>query len=148
MGLPQVRRITAAETIPLRLAILRPGLPAAAALFPRDDAESTRHLGAFNGPCLVGIASIYDAPLPEQPEKAGAWQLRGMATSPEVRGRGFGRELVLRALSETTAAGGALLWCNARIGAAAFYARLGFQIVGDEFDIPTAGPHLRMWIEL
>ena len=30
-----------------------------------------------------------------------------------------------------------ILWCNARTTAFEFYEKMGFTIVGDEFDIPT-----------
>ncbi len=36
------------------------------------------------------------------------------------------------------------LWCNARVPAAPFYQKLGWRIVSEVFDIPTAGPHVRM----
>jgi GNAT superfamily N-acetyltransferase len=41
-------------------------------------------------------------------------------------------------------AGAAWLWCNARAPAIGFYARNGFTTKGGFFDIPTAGPHVRM----
>jgi hypothetical protein len=39
-----------------------------------------------------------------------------------------------------------LLWCNARrtIPAAGFYQKQGWTIVSDIFEIPTAGPHVKM----
>ncbi len=148
MSSPVVRAIQAEETIGIRLAILRPGLPRESAIFPGDDAASTRHLGAFERGELVGVASIYEARLPERLEVASAWQLRGMASVPEVRGRGIGRALLAAALAEATKAGGTLLWCNARISAVGFYHKHGFQTIGAEFVIPTAGPHMRLWVEL
>jgi hypothetical protein len=36
------------------------------------------------------------------------------------------------------------LWCNARVPAANFYRKLGWQVVSEVFEIPTAGPHVRM----
>jgi len=43
----EIRRITTEETIPLRHPILRPGLPRETAIFPGDEAETSRHFGAF-----------------------------------------------------------------------------------------------------
>ena len=37
-----------------------------------------------------------------------------------------------------------LFWCNARVPALAFYQRQGWQIMSEQFDIPTAGPHRKM----
>ena len=36
------------------------------------------------------------------------------------------------------------LWCNARTPAVGFYQRMGWAVVSDVFEIPTAGPHVRM----
>ena len=64
-----------------------------------------------------------------------------MATHPAYRGRGAGRLLVEHALRLLQERGADLLWCNARLIAVPFYARLGFQVQGPEFDIPGIGPH-------
>ena len=139
----EVRLITAAETWPLRQAVLRPGRPVAAAQFPGDDDSITKHFGAFGGGSLLGIASLFRAEMPEQPGVP-ALQLRGMATAPEVRGAGFGRALILTCKVFARENGAPLLWCNARTGAVGFYRKLGFEIVGAEFNIPDVGPHFRM----
>ena len=44
--------------------------------------------------------------------------------------------------------GGSLLWCNARVSAAGFYARQGFAVHGEQFVDDRGVPHLRMWREL
>ena len=143
-----IRTITAEETIAIRWAVLRPGFPRETAIFVGDDIATAQHFGAFDGGKLVGVASMYLAPLPERAGVAPAWQLRGMATLPEVRGRGFGCALLDACVAHARAERAALLWCNARTSAAAFYAEHGWQILGGEFDIPTVGPHFRMVIEL
>lgn len=139
-----VRPITASETWPLRLSVLRPDRPLAAAQFPGDDLPSTKHLGAFHSGEIVGIASLFLAELPEQPG-VGALQLRGMATAPTVRGAGFGRALVAASVAVAQENGMKLIWCNARTSAAGFYRKLGWARVGAQFDIPDVGPHFRMW---
>ena len=37
---------------------------------------------------------------------------------------------------------------NARTGAVPFYHTHGWTTLGEEFDIPTVGPHFRMWMEV
>ena len=37
-----------------------------------------------------------------------------------------------------------LLWCNARVPASGFYQRHGWTIISDPFDVPDAGPHVKM----
>ena len=141
----RVCRISAEDTIAVRWPILRPGFPRESAVFEGDEAPATIHLGAFHDDLLAGVASIYPAPLPEKPELTGTWQLRGMATLPKVRGLGLGRALLQACEDAAREAGGALVWCNARVSAAPFYSRHGWQTMGDAFDIPTVGPHFRMY---
>ncbi len=139
-----VHPITAAQAWPLRQSVLRPGRPLAAAQFPGDDVPTTRHFGAFQGDQLVGIASLFLADMPEHPGVS-ALQLRGMATAPAIRGVGYGRALVAACVAFTLASGKQLIWCNARTSAVDFYRKLGWEILGEEFDVPDVGPHFRMW---
>ena len=67
-----------------------------------------------------------------------------MATEPDVRGAGFGAALVAACIEHAAASGGGEVWCNARMGAVGFYRRAGFDVVGDEFEIPAIGPHVVM----
>jgi GNAT superfamily N-acetyltransferase len=143
----EIRRISAEETIPLRWPILRAGLARETAIFEGDDWPETHHFGAFAGGRLQGIATILRAPFSGD-SQAEARQLRGMAVLPETQGSGCGTALVGACIAAAREAGAAVLWCNARTPASKFYARLGFQIVGDEFEIPTAGPHYRMFLPL
>jgi predicted GNAT family N-acyltransferase len=139
-----VRQITAAETYPLRAAVLRAGMPVSAAIFAGDELPTTSHWGAFTPQgSLVAVASIFQAPLPTT-ELVG-WQLRGMATDPSVRGQGYGSAL-LKCLIQRhrTEYPADVLWCNARIVAVGFYEAHGFEKRGSEFVIPTAGPHFVM----
>src|ERR1041384_6867263 len=109
----KVRPIAAAETLPLRLAVLRPGRPIEAAQYEGDEAPTTRHFGAFYKGQLLGIATLLCVEMPEQPGET-ALQLRGMATAPEVRGEGFGCALIRACLDFARESGAPLLWCNAR----------------------------------
>lgn len=143
-----IRQISAAETIAVRWPVLRPGFARETAVFDGDEAPGTLHFGAFDGDNLAGVASIYLAPFPVQPEVSPTFQLRGMATLPEVRGAGFGKALLSACVAAAQENGAALIWCNARTSAADFYAKNGWRIVGDEFDIPTVGPHFRMCLAL
>ncbi|MEQ1850651.1 MAG: GNAT family N-acetyltransferase [Chthoniobacteraceae bacterium] len=143
-----VRVISAADTVVIRWPVLRPGFPRETAVFDGDDATTTLHLGAFDGAKLVGVASIYLAACPAKPDASPAFQLRGMATLPEIRGAGFGKALLDACVAAALEEGATLLWCNARTGAVPFYRKNGWATLGDEFDIPTVGPHFRMFREL
>src|SRR6267378_2579457 len=117
IGAVEVRQISAAETVPLRHAVLRPGRPVAMALFSGDDLPSTKHFGAFRNGKLLCIASLYEAELPDEPGVASV-QLRGMATAAEAQRSGLGRALVLGCVAFARENGARLLWCNARTYAA------------------------------
>lgn len=140
----EIRRISAEETLDLRNAILRPGLPRETAIFPGDEKESSRHFGAFLDGRLVGVATMHDVPLLDRPDFDPAYQLRGMATVEEARGQGVGSALLAACVEEAVQRGAQWMWCNARTPAAGFYAGHGFKTQGGIFDIPMAGPHYRM----
>jgi GNAT superfamily N-acetyltransferase len=140
----EVHPITPAETLALRHAILRGGLPPETAIFPNDNADTSRHFGAFVEGKLIGVATIHFSPMLDQPDFDPAYQVRGMATAPEMQGRGAGRLLLEACIQAAREAGAQWLWCNARTPALGFYSRHGFTTRGGVFDIPTAGPHVRM----
>ncbi|MCW2706094.1 MAG: GCN5-related N-acetyltransferase [Blastococcus sp.] len=141
-----VDEVPAGETLPLRGAVLRPGRPAA---IDGDDDPATLHLAARTAHGqIVGVVRFHPAPCPWRPGAKAAWQLRGMATDPAVRGTGAGRALVAQGLARVAARGGDLVWCDARVAAAGFYERMGFTVVTGEYDKPGIGPHLGMVIDL
>ncbi|MEL7238145.1 MAG: GNAT family N-acetyltransferase, partial [Planctomycetota bacterium] len=139
----ETRLIAGSDTHPLRHAILRPAQPLAEMQYPGDDDRTTFHLGAFVDGDLIGIASVYQQPMPDAAGDT-HHRLRGMAVAPDHAGRGIGRQLVEVSLDTVRAAGGTLLWCNARASAKGFYERLGFTVQGDVFDLAGIGPHYVM----
>ena len=65
----------------------------------------------------MAVGTVLVEPPPWEPARADGWRIRGMATRPDLRGRGLGG-LVLDALVDHIAGhGGGLLWCNARVTA-------------------------------
>jgi predicted GNAT family N-acyltransferase len=142
-----VREATLAETLPLRAAVLRPG--GRPADMPGDDDPGTLHLAARNRAGeVVGVIRFHPNPCPWRPAEEHAWQLRGMATAPAVRGRGAGRALVAEGLRRVTGLGGRLVWCDARAAAAGFYERMGFTVVAGPYELAPIGPHVGMVLPL
>lgn len=135
----RVRIATVDEVVPLRMTVLRAGMPEAASRWTGDLENTTAHFAALDNERIVGIASVMRRPWPGPGEGPG-WQLRGMAVDPSVRGTGVGRLL----LDAVCAHINAPLWCNARVSAQGFYERAGWIPVGGVFEIPEAGPHLWM----
>lgn len=144
-----IRPITAADTRPLREQILRPGQPPENLVYDGDDHPQALHAGAFHDDHLVGIATVYPEDPPEKYRAlihaSGSFRLRGMATTPDVRGMGYGRRLLESCFDHIREHNADTLWCNARIGAVDFYRRLGLQTIGPEFEIEGIGPHYVMW---
>jgi GNAT superfamily N-acetyltransferase len=136
-----VRAIPAAATRPLRRRILRPTQPEHELVYPGDDAPESLHLGYFEGESLLGIASVYRQSPEGSPVDPGDWRLRGMAVVPEARRRGVGAALIAACEAHARAHGGTRLWFNARIEALPFYFALGYEAVGEVYDIPGVGPH-------
>lgn len=129
------------EIIQLRHDILIVGTDRTSPYFDGDHDEATLHYAAYADDELAACLSIMKSTWDDKP----ALQLRGMATAPAFRGKGAGKALLIFSEQDATEATGiSLFWCNARIAAAPFYERHGWEIVSDEFDIPGVGPHVRM----
>ena len=134
----KIKKISADETYEIRLAILRGGMDLPVE-FTGDFDEDTCHFGVFEDDELKGIASflknsntLFDTV---------QYQLRGMATVQEIRGKGYGKQLLLHAFDVLKEKQVKVIWCNAREVALNFYLKLGFEIHGDSFDIPEVGEH-------
>jgi GNAT superfamily N-acetyltransferase len=137
----EIREARIEEILDLRWTILRAGLPRESANFEGDDEPTTHHFAAVNGRELLGCATFLQRPFNDQP----GWQLRGMAVRADQQSGGIGKRLLEFAESFVLSKGYSnLLWCNARVPASSFYVRRGWTIVGEPFEIPTAGPHVKM----
>lgn len=74
-----------------------------------------------------------------------SWRIRGMAVTEAARGQGAGRRILEALIAH---AGNHDLpgevWCNGRGNVEGFYTRVGFERLGDLFDVPPIGPHVLM----
>jgi GNAT superfamily N-acetyltransferase len=141
--LPVEFRITTVdEILPLRHAILRAGRPIETARFAGDDDPRSLHLAGISGRRMIACLTFLPHPLDDRP----AWQLRGMAVGDQFQGQGIGGRLLAHAEQLLRQPSGAkiLCWCNARVTAARFYESHGWQRLGEAFDIPEVGAHIRM----
>ena len=135
-----IRRVELEQIVDLRHEILRAGLPRETAIFEGDHHPEARHYGAFDGSRLVGCVTLH----PSRWEQLPAWQLRGMAVAADRQNNGIGKNLIHFLEADLADSPVRQLWCNARVPAASFYERLGWKIVSPPFEIPTAGPHVKM----
>lgn len=137
------------EIFTLRWEILRPGLPRESAQFAEDAQPGAFHIAAYGplpGPevrAVLGCGSFYPEAFPGEggPPAGEAFRIRGMASSAQVRGQGFGAAVLDAGTEEALARGAAMLWCNGRTEARGFYERHGYAVRGAEFHIEGVGPH-------
>ena len=141
-----IQFVKTGEVLPLRSEVLRDGKPPEECAFPGDDAETTFHLADIQNGQPVCVATFH---LQEHPDfKGKAYQLRGMATAAEFRGRGVGNQLVNFAIVYLRGLQADYLWCNARKAAYSFYLGLGFEFISPEFEIPGIGAHRAMYLRV
>jgi predicted GNAT family N-acyltransferase len=139
--------------LPLRTRVLRPHFDEGElARWPLDDEPTTHHFAAIDTDSgeVVGCVTFQLAGLPDEPSEWGDVQLRGMAVSQTLQGQGVGARLLDGSLPRLALLypDARRIWCNARERAVSFYARAGFVVIGEAFEIPEIGPHRRMWRKL
>ena len=138
---PIVRRATAEEVWPLRHTVLRTGLLFDTAMFDGDFDDTTQHFGTFDDSNVLCCLSLFQSTWND----SDAWQLRGMATAATHRRQGLGQMLLMFAIDAASQEKPSWpFWCNARTVAIDFYEQAGWSTETDVFDIPMAGPHVKM----
>jgi len=140
--LNSVKKIRVAQTYTIRKEILRKNIDLPYK-FSGDLDDGTFHLGAFKADTIVGVVSFMKSDLNKL--KGTQYQLRGMATSIEVRKEGFGNLLLKEAFEFLKQNQIDIVWCNAREEAVGFYQKNGFKILGDQFNIEKEGVHYKMY---
>jgi len=141
----EVKRISAQDSYPLRLKILRPGMTWDDCVYEGDQDEDLNfHLGAFVDKKLVSVCSFYFDKNDKFPDEV-QYRLRGMATLEEFRGQGLSSSLLKTGFPIIKMNQATLIWCNARSSAKEFYHKVGFEAVGEEFEIEGIGPHRLMF---
>ena len=107
-------------------------------VFLEDNRPGAFHLAVRQDDTILGVASFSPEATPYRPGRS-AVHLRGMAVDLPFRAYGVGRLLVATVVDRLRSAGVDVLWCNARDSAGGFYARLGFEVMGDGFVLPESG---------
>jgi len=128
--------------------MLRANRPLELAKFEGDDLDQTFHLGAFIDNKLVSVASFYFENHPLLTEEPYQYRLRGMATLPEYQRKGLSSELLRVAFPIIKQNLCTLVWCNARESAVGYYQKVGFEKMGEIFEVPDVGPHYLMFKKL
>ena len=108
-----------------------------------EDAATLHFAAELEDGEVLSVGSVMAEAHPLDP-RPGDWRIRGMATRPDLRGRGLGSRVLDAIERAARERGAARLWCNARVGASAFYRHAGFAAEGAEFEIEGIGPHFLM----
>ncbi len=132
------------DIIPLRHKVLRIGRPIETCHFSGDNDQSTYHFSAKYKDEVVGCLSFMLATHSNFEEEK-AYQLRGMAVSPEYRGRRIGEQLLSYAENALVKKGFRFIWCNARETAIRFYEKQAYTSYGRVYHIPKIGNHMTMY---
>jgi GNAT superfamily N-acetyltransferase len=128
----------------LRMSVLRPHEPAGRPMYGREQEPSTLHFAAVGrAEAVLAVGSVMPEEHPRDP-RPDDWRIRGMATRPELRGRGMGSAVLAAIEGAAGERGARRLWCNARTGARRFYERAGFAAEGREYEIEGIGAHFLM----
>lgn len=142
-----IKEIEPDMTYEIRYKVLRPHQALEDCKYEDDTAESTFHLGAFHDDKLASVVSFYmEDNINLDSNKQ--YHLRAMATLPEFRMMGAGRELISYAEKIILSKGYDLLWCNGRTAVQGYYESLGFKPFGEIFDYPPIGLHIVMYKRL
>lgn len=142
-----IKFIDVANLLVVRNEVLREGkLSPEECRFPSDDLDRAFHLGYYAGDELVCIASFH--PQNYDNYAGQGFQLRGMATLEQHRGKGYGNQLLNFAIVYLRGQKANYLWCNARKKALQFYLNIGFEVISAEFEVAAIGPHYVMYVKI
>ena len=139
-----IKVVAAKDIRPLRNLVLRPNLPIETTYYDLDNDIETFHLASIMDNTIISIGTFYPENDIELQTKNG-YRLRGMATHPKFRRKSAATKLMKKSFVLLKEKKCDFLWCNARLVAVEFYKSLGFKITGKIFDIPSIGPHYKMY---
>jgi len=135
-----IKQLNYQDVLALRQKVLRPHQKPEECIYSGDKEQLSGHFGKYIDGKLIGIASIYNQ-AEEGMTDSGAWRIRGMATLPDLRGQGFGLELLDACINHAKSKGGKSIWCNGREKAISFYKKRDFYVDGEPFELPSIGLH-------
>ena len=139
-----IQKITSTETYPVRHIVLRAGKPIESCQFDGDELVSSHHFGYYLNNQIIGVISLFAIDNDHLAAEK-SFQIRGMAVLPSFQKQGIGEALVKEAEKFCTTQKADLIWFNARNSAVGFYQKMGYEIVGSEFEIKEVGPHFLMF---
>jgi len=105
-----------------------------------ENEKGTKLIGLFKNQLLIGCCLLRSI-------STDVIQLQQMAVDPDLQKHGIGTKLIEFAENEARKAGFSRVFLHARKTAIGFYERLGFSVMGEEFE-EVSIPHFMMKKEL
>ena len=142
-----IKKVDVEKIRPLRHSELRKGQDFSTTSYLKDYEVDTFHMAYISDEKIVTCATFY----PEKSTKIkseNAYRLRGMATDSRFKRKGYASNLMAESFKELKKRDCDMVWCNARLVAVDFYKSVGFNIIGEIFDIEAIGPHYYMYKEI
>jgi len=144
----ETQLISSKETYPLRLEVLWPHLSQLNECgIDVDELDGTFHVGVLQDGEVMAIGTFLVEKHNQFTEEK-QYRLRAMASSPKVRGQRFGKLVIDFAIEKLKNEEVDLLWCDARKVALGFYEKMGFNVIGDYYEVRNIGPHKLMYYRL
>ena len=143
----EIKKVVAEDVRPLRHSELRKGQAFSTTSYIEDYEPDTFHMACIINEKIVTCASYYK----EKSIKIKSdneYRLRGMATDSNFQRKGYATDLMQESFKELKKRDCNMVWCNARLGAVDFYKSIGFNIIGEIFEIEAIGSHYYMYKEI
>ncbi|WP_420965397.1 GNAT family N-acetyltransferase [Bradyrhizobium sp. B120] len=131
----------------LRHELLRPDRKPEELVSQADISDMAIHLIATINGQTAGMLSAGPEPCPFNPCD-NSWRLRGLAVIESARRRGVATALLKSVIARSHAKGARALWGLTRMAAVATHIRLGFETIGEPYEIPPTGPHCSTFVRL
>ena len=143
-----IKSISANETFTVRQPVLRPDRPIEDCCFELDNHASSLHLGMELNGEIIAVLSALPIKCENFPNLT-SMRLRGIATLHAFQKKGLGSQLMIEVEKRLLKLKKIkLLWLNARISAKPFYQNLGYETMGETFNIQGVGDHQFMYKKL
>ncbi len=122
--IPEIKQITATETLSIRHKVMWPNMPIEYVKLPND--ENARHFGLFISGEITSIISLF--------VENNEVQFRKFATLIEFQGLGYGTILLRNIIDLIKKEGIRKLWCNARVEKSKFYEKFNLKSTDKKFE--------------
>ena len=143
-----IKSISANDTFTVRQPVLRPDRPIEDCCFELDNHASSLHLGMELNGEIIAVLSALPIKCENFPNLT-SMRLRGIATLHAFQKKGLGSQLMIEVEKRLLKLKKIkLLWLNARISAKPFYQNLGYESMGETFNIQGVGDHQFMYKKL